>query len=68
MNISSFVTSAIFTVLGFVGIAGSYYGNVIDNDYVLGFSLAFSLIGFALAIAFIIEAMNKELKGKKDEG
>lgn len=59
--------SVIFLIIGFIGIAGSYYGNVIDDDYVVGFLLAFAVVGFALALGFIIESMNKELQRKKDE-
>ena len=50
--------SVIFVIVGFIGIAGSYYGDVIDDSYVLG---------FALALAFIVDAMNSEIKEKKNE-
>ena len=60
--------SVIFVIVGFIGIAGSSYGGVIDNDYVLGFSLALAVVGFTISLGFVVEAMNKEYKQrKKDE-
>lgn len=59
--------SVIFVIVGFIGIAGSYYGDVIDDSYVLGFALALAVVGFALALAFIVDAMNSEIKEKKNE-
>ena len=63
----SFQYSVIFLVIGFIGLAGSHYGNVIDSDSVLGFSLAVSVIGFIISLGFLIEAMNKELRNEKKQ-
>jgi len=58
----SFQYSVIFLVIGFIGLAGSHYGDVINDMTIKGFSLALSVIGFVISLGFLIEAMNKERK------
>lgn len=64
---SSIKLSVIFLVVGFTGIAGSVYGGIIDNDWFVGFSLAVGVVGLALSLGFIVEAMNKQIKDRKDD-
>jgi len=59
--------SVIFLVVGFIGLAGSHYGDVISDMYVKGFSLALSLVGYVLSLAFLIEALNKEYKKNENK-
>ena len=66
MKINSVMLSANFTIIGFIGLAVSHYGEVIQNDYVTGFALAGAVVGLVLGLGFIIIAMNKELREKKD--
>lgn len=63
---NSFGISILFLVIGFIGIAGSHYGDVTDDMIFKGISLAIGVTGLSLSLAFLIQS-GMDKRKKKDE-